>query len=43
MVAGLLITAIYCTAVWLVFFRFKLIRFTPGGVSSLDCSALTFC
>ncbi len=30
MVAGLLITTLYCTAVWLVFFRFKLIRFTPG-------------
>src|SRR5271166_1207847 len=35
MVAGLLITTLYCTAVWLVFFRFKLIRFTPGwGVIS---------
>ncbi len=30
MVAGLLITIVYCTAVWLVFFRFKLIKFTPG-------------
>lgn len=30
MVAGLLITTLYCTAVWLVFFRFKLIKFTPG-------------
>jgi multidrug resistance efflux pump len=30
MIAGLLITTIFCTAVWLVFFRFKLIRFTPG-------------
>src|SRR5208337_5254375 len=35
MIAGLLITVVYCTAVWLVFFRFKLIRFTPGwGVIS---------
>src|SRR5271165_860424 len=35
MIAGLLITVIYCTAVWLVFFRFRLIRFTPGwGVIS---------
>ena len=35
MVAGLLITTLYCVAVWLVFFRFKLIRFTPGwGVIS---------
>lgn len=30
MTAGLLITTIYCVAVWLVFFRFRLIRFTPG-------------
>src|SRR5208282_3039148 len=35
MVAGLLITTLYCAAVWLAFFRFKLIRFTPGwGVIS---------
>jgi multidrug resistance efflux pump len=35
MIAGLLITTVYCFAVWLVFFRFKLIRFTPGwGVIS---------
>src|SRR5271165_5445877 len=35
MVAGLLITTIYCLAVWLVFFRLKLMRFTPGwGVIS---------
>jgi hypothetical protein len=30
MIAGLLITTIFCTAVWLVFFRFRWIRFTPG-------------
>ena len=30
MIAGLLITTVFCGAVWLVFFRFKLIRFTPG-------------
>jgi len=30
MVAGLLITTLYCFAFWLVFFRFRLIRFTPG-------------
>ncbi len=30
MVAGLLILAVYCGLVWLVFFRLKLIRFTPG-------------
>jgi hypothetical protein len=30
MIAGLLITTLYCVAVWLVFFRFKLIRFTAG-------------
>ena len=35
MVAGLLITTAYCAVVWLIFFRFKLIRFTPGwGVIS---------
>lgn len=35
MIVGLLITTLYCTAVWLVFFRFRLIRFTPGwGVIS---------
>ena len=27
---GTVITTIYCSAVWLVFFRFKLIRFGPG-------------
>src|SRR5271166_5544036 len=30
MIAGLLITTIFGTAVWLVFFRFRWIRFTPG-------------
>jgi multidrug resistance efflux pump len=30
MIAGLLITTIFCAAVWLIFFRFRLIRFTPG-------------
>ena len=30
MIAGLLITTVFSGAVWLVFFRFKLIRFTPG-------------
>ena len=30
MVAGLLITFVYLAIVWLVFFRFKWIRFTPG-------------
>ena len=35
MVAGLLITFVYLAIVWLVFFRFKWIRFTPGwGVVS---------
>src|SRR5271165_7579476 len=35
MVAGLLITTLYGAAVWLVFFRLKLMRFTPGwGVIS---------
>ena len=35
MVVGLLITTLYGFAVWLVFFRLKLIRFTPGwGVIS---------
>ena len=35
MVAGLLILAVYCALVWLVFFRFKWIRFTAGwGVIS---------
>jgi multidrug resistance efflux pump len=30
MIVGLLVTTIYAAAVWLVFFRFRLIRFTPG-------------
>ena len=30
MIVGLLVTTLYGTAVWLVFFRFRLIRFTPG-------------
>jgi multidrug resistance efflux pump len=30
MIVGLLVTAIYGFAVWLVFFRLRLIRFTPG-------------
>ena len=30
MIVGLLVTTLYGAAVWLVFFRFRLIRFTPG-------------
>jgi hypothetical protein len=30
MVAGLLLVTLYCFGVWLVFFRLRWIRFTPG-------------
>jgi hypothetical protein len=41
MVAGLLITTVYCCSVCLVFFRLRLIRFTPAGASSPPYSVLT--